>query len=105
MTFTARPATPLRKCAAAPSFIYYLRDDDVASVAISAEVLGSTAPMLQQSEKRPLIPIEIESACCRYCGGKARLIRREPLAAGVAGEMLTFECEKCGKRPKAIIQG
>jgi len=63
---------------------------------------GST--MLQPSEKRPPNPIEIDSACCRYCRGTARLIRREPVAAGVEGELLTFECEKCGEQPKAIVQ-
>ena len=55
-------------------------------------------------QKPPFIPTDITSIVCRHCGGKARLVRREPLAAGVEGEMLTFECEKCGKQPKAIVQ-
>jgi len=54
---------------------------------------------------RAFIPTDVESIICRHCGGKARLIRREPLAADVEGEMLTFECAKCGKQPKAIVQG
>jgi ubiquinone/menaquinone biosynthesis C-methylase UbiE len=86
------------------AFIYSLRDDVSGHVAISAEVRWFNRTMLQSSENRPPVPVEIESACCRYCRGTARLIRREPLAAGAEGEMLTFECGSCGKRPKAIIQ-
>jgi hypothetical protein len=56
-------------------------------------------------EKPPFVPTDITSIVCRHCRGKARLIRREPLAADVRGEMLTFVCEKCGKQSKAIVQG
>jgi hypothetical protein len=51
------------------------------------------------------VPTDIESIACRRCEGKARLIRREPLPADLEGEMLTFECTKCGKQSKAIVQG
>ena len=51
------------------------------------------------------IPTDIESIPCRRCKGKARLIRREPLPANLAGEMLTFKCEKCDKELKTIVQG
>ena len=60
--------------------------------------------MPRAPEKPPFIPTEIASIVCRRCGGKARLVRREPLAADVEGEMLTFECMKCGKQSKAIVQ-
>jgi hypothetical protein len=55
-------------------------------------------------KKPPFIPTDITSIVCRHCGGKSRLVRHEPLAADVEGEMLTFECEKCGKQSKAIVQ-
>jgi DNA-directed RNA polymerase subunit M/transcription elongation factor TFIIS len=51
-------------------------------------------------KKPPFVPTDITSIVCRHCGGKSRLVRREPLAADVEGEMLTFECEKCGKQWK-----
>jgi hypothetical protein len=51
------------------------------------------------------IPTDIESITCQRCKGKARLIRRESLAANVVGEMLTFKCEKCDKELKTIVQG
>jgi len=51
------------------------------------------------------IPTDIESIACRRCRSTARLIRREPLAANVVGEMLTFKCEECGKESKTIVQG
>ncbi len=39
---------------------------------------------------------------CEHCGGKARFIERSPLAAGVEGEMLTFQCRECGNQTKRI---
>jgi DNA-directed RNA polymerase subunit M/transcription elongation factor TFIIS len=61
--------------------------------------------MPQPPEKKsPFVQTDIASIVCRHCGGKARLVRREPLAAAEEGEMLTFECEKCGKQSKAIVQ-
>jgi len=51
------------------------------------------------------IPTDIKLIACRRCKSKARLIRREPLAANVVGEMLTFKCEECGKESKTIVQG
>ncbi len=41
---------------------------------------------------------------CARCGAKARLIRREPLAAGQKGELRTFECKACGKKTKIIAE-
>lgn len=55
--------------------------------------------------KTRFIPTEIDSIACRCCRGKARLIRREPLAANVVGEMLIFKCDKCDKELKTIVQG
>jgi len=51
------------------------------------------------------IPTNIELIACRRCRCKARLIRREPLAANVVGEMLTFKCAECGKESKTVVQG
>jgi hypothetical protein len=53
---------------------------------------------------RAFIPTHVESIICRHRGGKARLVRLEPLPVDVEGEMLTFKCEKCGKESKTIVQ-
>jgi hypothetical protein len=44
--------------------------------------------MPQPPEKKPpFVQTDIASIVCRHCGGKARLVRREPLASDEEGEM------------------
>lgn len=49
-------------------------------------------------------PTDIAPIACEHCGGKARLIRRSPLAADLKGEMRTFRCKGCDKQTKIIVQ-
>lgn len=51
------------------------------------------------------IPIDVAPIDCQRCGAKAQLIQRAQLPAGLKGEMRTFECKKCGKQLKIIVQG
>ncbi len=47
----------------------------------------------------PIPPI-----ACGHCGGKARVIDRSPLPAGVEGEIRTFQCKECGAQTKMIAE-
>jgi hypothetical protein len=60
--------------------------------------------MPRPPKKPRFIPTDIPPIVCRRCGGIARPIRREPLPADLEGELLTFECEDCGKKTKIIAE-
>ena len=45
----------------------------------------------------------IKPISCPHCKAYVRLIERVPLPAGLRGEMLTFDCKKCGKQ-KIIVE-
>ena len=47
----------------------------------------------------------INPTACPSCKTYVRLIERAPLPAGLKGEMRTFECKKCSKQMKIIVQG
>ncbi|MGA9161193.1 MAG: hypothetical protein WB297_10085, partial [Actinomycetota bacterium] len=46
----------------------------------------------------------IKPIACPRCKANVRLIERAPLPAGLKGEMRTFECKKCGKQMKIIVE-
>ena len=45
-----------------------------------------------------------EPITCPRCKRYVHLIERAPLPAGLKGEMRTFECKKCGKQTKIIVE-
>ena len=51
------------------------------------------------------IPLtNIKPIACPRCKAYVRLIERAPLPAGLKGEMRTFECKKCAKQTKIIVE-
>src|SRR5512139_2936013 len=65
---------------------------------------GATDAVLsrrQAAELVTLAPDVVRPRCKTY----VRLIERAPLPAGLKGEVRTFECKKCGKQLKIIVQG
>ena len=49
-------------------------------------------------------PFHVNPIACPRCGEKARAVWHSPLPAGLKGEMRTFECERCGKKMKLIVE-
>ena len=47
---------------------------------------------------------KIKPVTCPRCKRYVHLIQRAPLPGGLTGEMRTFECKKCGKQTKIIVE-
>ena len=50
------------------------------------------------------LPTDVPPTVCPRCGGNARLVWRSPLPADLKGEMRAFQCKKCGKQTKIVIE-
>ena len=50
------------------------------------------------------IPPSRTPITCPHCGANARLIWHSPLPADLQGEMRTFQCKKCRKQTKTVVQ-
>jgi hypothetical protein len=59
----------------------------------------------QNTQFTPSIPARIMPIRCKYCGGDAHLVRRQPALTGDGkGEIRSFACIVCFERTETFVR-